>query len=446
MSLPETIRKFIENAALMEASDRLLVAVSGGMDSMALFHVLIQLDLELAVVHVNYQLRGNSSDLDEALVADTCKAYGIQCHIHTVNENEVRSLANSNLQNTARKIRYDFFDTIMSEHGYTKIATAHHEGDVAETFLLNAMRGSGMQGLSNIQPISGRLIRPMLRVSKEDILLYVNENGIDYRDDESNVKDNYNRNYLRHKVLPALETRWPLAQQALGKSSAILSEELELQQYLLAAEASKWMILTSGITHIGPISELKKVPGCPSLLRHFLLPFGVSQDRVIEILNFEHQSGIAYTTATYKIILDRDYLLLKPISKPMNFLVEIATHGLYETAMGEINICESQDIAKSDETNMELVDADKIQFPLVLRTWKQGDKWAPLGMKGKKKKVSDFLIDIKMDLISKESIMVLEDATGSIIWLVGHRINELCKITTSTSSKLSLTWSPKAEL
>ncbi|MFT4536796.1 MAG: tRNA(Ile)-lysidine synthase [Saprospiraceae bacterium] len=443
MRLHDSTRKFIEKERLFSVSDSVLIGVSGGKDSMCLLHVLQKCRYNISVVHVNYQLRGEESEKDEQLVVTYCKENAIDYHIHTVSKKEAQSLQEENLQEVARDIRYGFFERLQVERDFDKIAIAHHRNDVTETFILNALRGSGSAGLRSIQSKSGIIVRPFLFSTQEDISNYALINKIPYRNDESNKSNKYTRNFIRNKVIPELEMRWPLAVNKISLSAALLSDENKLLHHLINQEKNRWIKSKNGNTEIGPISKIVLLPGHKTMLWHWLKDYGITQSGIISILESYQNTGNDFSTYSHSIIIDRDFLKIEDKTSTSSVRKLIKGIGSFLTDLGLLKIEDYTSIQNSDVL-IEIIDLAKIQYPLTLRPWQKGDRWQPLGMKGKRKKISDYLIDKKIDRLAKNKVLVLVDAKGIIIWLVGHRISEEIKTSEHTSSRLQFSWQPKS--
>ncbi len=443
MSLFKSIAKFKEKEGLWDSTTKILVAVSGGMDSMALLKILYDMKISPGVAHVNYKLRGEDSTADADLVLDFCQQLGIPCYLHEVSQEEQISLGTENLQNTARNIRYRFFNHILKQEGYDIVATAHHKNDLVETFLLHALRGSGLKGLRSIQPKSGNIVRPMLCCTQEEIQQYAHIHKIPFRIDRSNLTDQYNRNYIRRHILPSLQKRWPQAITTMTTSTQRISEEYNLLQHLVQNAKANWVSDDGRTIRVGPISQLRYVPGATSLLYYLTTPYGLTLSAIQNLLNNPPQTGSDYSTHKYHIILDRDFLTIQikqQVHLDFRYLIEGV--GQLNTPIGTIDIDQVSSYQKENQKHIEYVDGSKINFPLTLRTWQSGDTFLPIGMKGRSKKISDLLIDAKINLIDKEHIIVLEDRKQDILWVVGHRLSHNCRITDKTRQILKLQWSP----
>lgn len=439
MTLLTSTDKFIEKERLFGLLDSVLVGVSGGQDSMCLLYVLHQLKYKVRVAHVNYRLRGIESDKDERLVVDYCEKHQIDCHVYIVTEEDASMLQARNFQESARNLRYQYFEKLRLEFCCDKIAIAHHQNDLAETFIMNAIRGSGSSGLRSIQPINGRIVRPFLTSSRKEVSNFVTMHKIPYRIDESNNSNKYSRNFIRNEIIPDLESRWPSAVTGIEKSARLQSDENQLLRYLIDQERPKWIHVSSTVTQIGPLSELVLIPGHKSILWHCLKEYGIGYGSIENIIDSHSTTGNDFSTITYSIIVDRDFIKIELVKGTTPIHLTIDKPGIYQTILGQLQM-QAYIGDEKPHVDQEVVDGAKVIFPLILRNWKKGDRWQALGMKGKHKKVSDFLIDQKIDRLSKNKVLLVEDANEDIIWLVGHRISELIKTSGNTNYKLHLKW------
>lgn len=417
-------------------SEIFLLAISGGVDSMVLLHLFKQASLRFQVAHVNFQLRGEDSNLDEKLVKEVCDTENIVCHVNKV---DTASFCNQNkmgVQEAARVIRYNWFKEIQSELNSNFLVTAHHLNDNIETFFINAKRGSGLRGLKSMSNLdaSGSIFRPLLELTKTQIRDYASSNMISYREDVSNEKNDYLRNAIRNEIMPIFSKIDAQYEQKFGVTLLNLQNDFDFLLHQLESESKKVMVNYEDLIEIKNFRTLHS-----RLILHCIEKFGFSRNDVQSILQTQESSKEFFST-TYKLLIDRNRLIIsskKEIQSPRN---EIVVDGLGTYSISEnilINFSEvsvSSTIEKS--TEIAFVDFDNINFPLTIRNWQPGDKFIPFGMQGQKK-VSDFLTDLKLSKWEKEKIQVLL-SNDKIVWVIGIRIADTYKIQKNSKKILKI--------
>ena len=331
----------------------------------------------------------------------------------------------------ARELRYVWFEELRTEHGYSVIATAHHLNDSVESFFLNLVRGTGVRGLTGIQPKNGAIVRPLLFALKEEIVEYQREANLKYREDSSNAEDYYNRNFIRHKIIPQLEALNPRLMQTMHETMTKLNAaKSAYQEYV---DALKIELLEGDDTIKISIEKLKKLSHLPSFLYELISTYGFNNsdaESIIAAMN--GASGKQFTSGTHRLIKDRDYLIIDPIGirndEPVT--IEEGTENISKPIHLQFELRSRDGLEIPTSQSMACLDHDKLKFPLTLRTWSKGDSMQPLGMDGRKK-LSDIFIDQKIPLNEKENIFVLE-SDGEIAWVVGHKIDDRFKTTDAT--------------
>ena len=402
------------------ADDKFLVAVSGGVDSMALLDMAYKAELIITVAHVNYHLRGADSDADAALVREYCDERDIPRHIRDIELNKHRR--GKGIQTQAREVRYAWFEELREAHGLDFVLTAHHADDRLETFFINMLRGGGVRGLKSIPDRRDTILRPVLGYFKSELLAYTRENDVPWREDHTNRDDNYLRNKIRHKVLPELSDLGPRASENMLKSVDFLTEA----NTYFEREADKFIASIPWEGGVGKICDSRwdYLFAHPPLPLYVFAKWGFSAEMLPEIEQLRNaQSGKRIFGNEGAIYRDREQFLVShltgrrlgdaPIAEP-----EGAIFQPFHFAWGPAE--HPQNFADIPPEHAYL-DADALVWPLRLRPWRAGDRIQPIGMKGTKK-VSDFLIDEKVPLPKKDSVFVLE-ATNGICWIVGHRID-----------------------
>ena len=425
---------YYQKNKLFNATDKALLTVSGGKDSIVMLHLFKEANLAFGVAHCNFNLRGEDANQDQLFVQEFCEKNKIPFYTINFQTQEYATKNGISIQMAARDLRYDWFEKIREENNYQYIATAHHKNDVAETMLINLVNGTGLAGLHGINAKKGKIIRPLWCFTRRDIDDYSNQNKIDYREDLSNADTKYTRNSIRHDVIPKLEKINPTiietfnveASHFLGDEK-IISDKIKLDK--------KRLFLINGNGFKIEIQELKKLSPLNSYLYYFLREYNFNSTNVSDIIHgLENQSGKIYYSSTHQIVKDRKFLLLNKIEETSIDHIEINTIEDLPFNYKVVDDIKNLEINKSND--YAYLDADKIHFPLILRGWKNGDSFNPLGMNGNKK-VSDFLIDNKISLFEKQKVGVLE-FKDQIIWLIGYRIDDCFKITSKTKRVLIL--------
>ncbi|MEM7162023.1 MAG: tRNA lysidine(34) synthetase TilS [Bacteroidota bacterium] len=442
MTFIKRIEKFIRAKRLLNKQDQVVVAFSGGIDSAVLAYLLKKLDFSITLAHCNFQLREEESDADEKFANEFAALYSIPIETKRFNTQEWSEKKRISIQEAARELRYSWFEQLASKGSYSKIATGHHLDDAIETILINQYRGTGIKGLSGIPVKRRNIIRPLLMENKGDVTRFALENGLKWREDSSNRKLDYLRNQIRHLIIPELKL----------KSKDFYKEWKERIEHnrQLWNELNKWIELAkkSLISNDNSIDvhELlaSKSPG--DILFYLLEDFGFSVDQRKEALDLlGAQKGKKIIGKEFTIW--REDKILKIVSNvEENFFSEhyIEKGQMHaENAFGHFKIEKSDGENIKRESNFACLDNEKIDFPLLVRRWKQGDKFVPLGMKGSKK-LSDLLTDLKVPAFKKSNALVL--CSGDrIVWLVGHRLAEDFKVDERTEQTLLIEWKENLE-
>lgn len=422
---------FIRKEDLCQPGDRILVAVSGGPDSILLAFLLNTAGYAIGLAHCNYQLRGAASDADEELARKTAAAWGLPFFRKTFDTGRIAEERGLSIQEAARDLRYEWLEDLRQQEGYDLIATGHHLDDAIETLLFNLVKGCGIHGLHGILPKRDYLIRPLLFAEKAQILEYLEAAGIAYREDHTNRETYYDRNKIRHQIIPVMEGLNPRFRQGMQETLLRMRDTEKLFGYAI----DSWRKRTVQVHRNGlriNWAELKKSPAPPTLLYEILSPFGFRSIQLRSL--FESPAlhpGRQLLSQSHRLLSDREYLLLEPIpQKGDPTHIEIAATAEEVAVPGgvlRLKKLENKPSAFPSSPHETILDAAAVQFPIVLRRWKPGDYFHPLGMKGKRKKLQDFFIDLKIPVFEKEKIWILE-ISGQIAWVVGHRIDENFKM------------------
>jgi tRNA(Ile)-lysidine synthase len=435
----EQFLNYIHNEKLFHSSQRILLAVSGGADSMLMLHLFTNAGFSVAVAHCNFGLRGSESDGDEQFVSDYCDQHSLACHIKHFNTGEFAVQQGISIEMAARDLRYDWFNEIIEKHGYDYLATAHHQDDVIETFLINLSRGSGIKGLSGIQPKTGFIIRPMLFTNRIEILDYCMKMKIKYRTDSSNLDTIYKRNLIRQQILPLLEQINPAFRRNALKTIGNLHETgqlfqqrmSEIKAFVYSEEKQRAMIHIDKLLTLNPLQ---------TILFELIREFGFQPEQIGDIIDsLSKESGRKFFSDTYRLVKDREYLLISPFTEKIDkvFYIEEDCDGISFPVHLSIGKLDRNSTFKfSTHPNVVDLDLDKLVFPLILRHWQEGEYFQPLGMLGLKK-LSDFFIDEKYSIPEKENAWIL--ASGNqIVWILGKRLDDRFKITSRTKKILRI--------
>ena len=412
---------------------KLLVATSGGMDSMVLVHLFQKLQLNFALAHCNFQLRGSESDEDENFVKHYANTNKITCfttQFDTIKYSQENKLST---QVAARNLRYNWFNEILLEDKFDYIITAHHADDVVETFMINLSRGTGLEGLTGIPSQNGNIIRPMLPFSREEIQNFATKNNIEWREDSSNASDKYLRNKIRHHIIPVLKEVNPSFLQSFQNSLEHLNHEQSLVKDAAKMVYKKVVLEDNNLVKIN-ISALLKFQNYKAYLYQWLYKYGFSAWNDIYNL-MESQSGKQILSENYILLKDRDFLILS--KKETSNFEEISINSITEKPNFplKLTICNLSDISNQTK-NIIFVDENKIQFPLTIRKWNEGDYFYPTGMQGKKK-VSKYFKDEKFTFFQKQDTWILE-SHNQIIWIIGHRADERFKVEHTTQNIIKI--------
>ena len=417
------VEKFIDQKSLFERCDKVLVALSGGADSVALLRVLHALGYQCECAHCNFHLRGEESNRDEAFVQQLCQKFDIPLHVTHFDTTDYARTHRISIEMAARELRYQWFETLRQSIGASVIAVAHHRDDSVETFLLNLIRGTGINGLKGIAPKNGNVVRPLLQESRENILDYLQHLNQEYVTDSTNLQDEYMRNKIRLNLLPLMQELNP----SISESIAATAERLADAALIYNKEREMAIQRVMKGEKVISISALLDETAPSSLLFELLHPYGFNSSQIKDIYqSLFGQSGRRFHSSQWEVLRDRDSLILHSFNgEEINHIPPTLT---YET----VDI--TPDFIIPRDKHIACLDADKVTLPLIVRKWQAGDKFTPLGMKGKKN-VSDYLTDRKFTLFQKEHQYVACQG-DKIVWLIGERIDNAYRIDTDSKRAL----------
>jgi tRNA(Ile)-lysidine synthase len=436
----EKVRIFIRQHHLLQDESRVVVGLSGGSDSVCLAHILDKLGYEVVAAHCNFHLRGEESMRDEQFVVSLCQQMGWNLHQEDFDTAVYARQKGISIEMAAREYRYDWFKRLKEEVGAEAIAVGHHQDDNVETLLLNLTRGTGIKGLCGMQPKNGDVVRPLLCLTRKDILIYLEDVHQTYVTDHTNLEDNFARNKVRLDVLPLLETINQGAMKNLASTQENLTEVMKVyQQAMQDAITNCVEQKENGEIHID-IQKLQTLPSPISVLHEVLSPFGFNKVQLKDLLAALNESGKVFIAAGRRVLVDRQYIIVEAEHYPMPNI--------------HMTIIPVEDLTINKDPHYAYLDADKLKmangkcqmaninsplstFNLQLSTPKEGDTFAPFGMGGKRKLLSDFLTDLKLSLFEKERQPLLI-VGNEIAWVIGRRSSELYRVDETTKWVLIL--------
>lgn len=413
------------------------MAVSGGPDSVVLLNALHREGFFVVIAHCNFHLRGEDSNLDAEFVKGLANKYQAPyCQIDFDTEREAKERGVS-IEMAARDLRYEWFERMAEEWHCERIAVAHNADDVVETFFLNLTRGSGLQGLSGMAELRGKIVRPLLNVSRKQIMDYIAEYELQYRIDATNLETIYTRNKIRHNVIPQLEEINPSFLDTMADNMRFIASAQSIVE-AYAAEAYKRVVTIEDERIVFDLKKLEEYQGVDTLLFIWLSKYGFSSDVVMQLYrSLDDISGKQFYSATHRIVIGRGVLECtmhnaQCIIHNSQFTIGKTQFTIDEPIKLEIKEIDRANFEVIKSANVACLDADKLQYPLTLRRWQQGDWFIPFGMKGRKK-LSDFFVDKKFTMNDKEQLWLLTSG-DDIVWVVGHRVDARYAVTDKTKN------------
>jgi tRNA(Ile)-lysidine synthase len=440
----DQFKQYISGFRLFEPDEPVLLAVSGGVDSMVMAELFHRAGLNFAIAHCNFGLRGSESNQDEAFVAAMAETYGVRFFVKHFKTREYAGFNKISVQMAARTLRYEWFDELLLAEGFKAIATAHHLDDQIETFFINILRGTGISGLHGILPYRSKIVHPMMFAFRRQIEEFAGDEAITYREDSSNRSSKYVRNKIRHDLVPLLGEINPEFRKTITTTIDRMRETELLLSNHIDQIREQVEILNDGLVSF-KIPELLKLDPLKVYLFELLQPFNFNRSVTDEIAAaLDLLSGKFFFSATHRAVKDRDLLLITELGPAGVFpagdiLIEKQSPDIKKPVQLRFTFLENQPgflIEKNG--NIAMLDATKIIWPLRLRKWKEGDTFVPFGMSNNKK-LSDFFIDNKFSIVEKENAWLLING-NEIAWLVGHRIGNDYRITPETKTILKIEW------
>ena len=450
MSLLQRFQNNIKLNYLFSSKDKLLLAVSGGVDSVVFCELCKQAGFDFTIAHCNFQLRGAESERDEQFVRNLGKKYDVEVFVKKFDTEKYATENKLSTQEAARNLRYEWFGELMNSQlsignveNPIHLLTAHHADDNAETIAMNFFRGTGLHGLTGIPSKNGYIKRPLLEFSKEELLAFAKEHNLEFVEDSSNQSSKCTRNYFRNDIIPAISKIYPQVKDNLLDNINRFKEIEKLYQLSVGELKKKICKQKGNETHI-PVNKLMSYNN-KALIYEIIHPFNFQEKQVEELVKLADSDSGKYITSPdnqFRIIKHRLWFIISPVvaTESVNIIIEENDKQIL-FALGSINIESTSNNKPSTSNDIATLNAKEIKFPLLLRKWKTGDYFYPLGMK-KKKKVSRFLIDSKLSKTEKENIWVIE-SKQRICWIVGQRIDNRFKLTATTKEVLKLTYQSK---
>lgn len=436
MDIDMRFGRYVQEHKLFTKNDKLLVAVSGGKDSMLLLTLLFRYGAQMEAAHCNFGLRGEESDGDERLVCEYCGQLGVKLHVRRFDTQSYAESHKISIQMAARELRYQWFEELRIERGCNYVAIAQHKNDHIETVLLNLARGTGLLGLQGILPKREALLRPLLFLGSEEVSQSVKQLGVAYRDDSSNSSNKYARNKIRLDIVPEFEALNRDFVQVMEDNITRFQDAQRVLQYFVGQKRDE-LFVPSGRT--GWEIRKEAVIGLDMGLLYFLFePFGFSKAVLRDLLSaMQSEPGKIFMSATHQLLLDRTVLRLRKIGD-LECIVRLYKGDKslrWRDYTFTVDCLDKVEIEK--DRAVALLDYDKLVFPLTVRTWQEGDSFQPLGMRGRKK-VSDFFIQKKISVFEKKEIPIWWNGNGELLWITNHQMDERYKITENTQKVLKL--------
>lgn len=430
----DAFKKYVASKNWFNKNEPLLIALSGGIDSVVLVHLLNKLNYNISLAHCNFKLRGTESEKDEAFCLLLAERYNLKIHI---NHFETTSFAKKNkqsIQEAARELRYNWFEELINEHQYKYVLTAHHLNDQIETFFINVMRGTSLKGLCGIPEINKKVLRPLLSFTKSDIEHYAKQFNLKFRIDASNFEDHYQRNFIRLNIVPALKTHIPNVENRFYENFNNLKEDMAIIEDYVEEKKQKYKLNPNQPSSI-QINQLLKEKHIHYICYHLLKSFNVNSSQVKSIINCigkEIKTGKYFKTKSHTILIDRTKILLEPYGKQIKPISIKSFNDLKKLSFFKVEYC-----AKLNKTapNQLILNKGMFHFPLTIRVYKTGDKFKPFGMKGFKL-ISDFYKDSKLSMFEKNSTLLLINGNDEIVWIIGHRSDERYRVIDKPNQEL----------
>ena len=427
--------QYVKEHNLFENNQTILLAVSGGIDSMILCDLFLKSNFKFAIAHCNFHLRGEESNRDERFVREYAQKNNIKIHVKDFDTYSYMKEKGKSMQVSAREMRYSWFNELLKEEGYSYIATGHHIDDSIETFFMNILRGTGIAGLHGILQKVNLVIHPLLFTGRAEIVNYQKENKLEFVEDSSNATTKYTRNKIRHELIPLVKEIAPNFDKIISKEIERFRETEVVFRSVINDAKTELLEIENQTIKIS-IEKLKSYVPQKIFMYEILSDFGFNEATINSIEDaLLETSGKQFYSETHRLVKDRDYLLIVK-NEPQNlnqYLIEESQTSVYSPIILHMEILKDLQYVKIPKNKeVAMLDYDKLSFPLILRKWKKGDSFFPFGLQGEKK-ISEFYKNLKYSILDKENQWLL-CSENDIIWVVGQRIDDRYKITKSTNT------------
>jgi len=433
-------KKYISNNNLIQPKSKVLLAISGGIDSVVMLDIFSKTKIQYAIAHCNFKLRGDESDSDEILVKKLSKRYNVEIFDNVCDASDYSKVVGLSIQEAARELRYNWFNRVCLENNFSNIVIAHNQDDKIETFLINLFRGAGIRGLKSIPVKRDNIIRPLMFATRKQIVEYAQENNLEYREDSSNSSDYYLRNNIRHHLIPKIKEISPGFAKSAQKSIDNLNDSYQLLQSVINEKRNNLFTQDVNNNILIPIVDILNLKPYSIWIYYLLKEFGFSRqitDAICYSLERKEQNiGSKFSSSDYELLIDREFLIVRKTTNSRIFKkVEISItktkieNPIRMTMESQKN---TPEFVFSKSNNVAYFNLDKLTFPLTIRPWQVGDRIIPFGMNGSKL-VSDILINNKVNSFDKENTYVLLSGK-KIIWLVGHRTSNETRVKRNTKN------------
>ncbi|MEZ4920911.1 MAG: tRNA lysidine(34) synthetase TilS [Saprospiraceae bacterium] len=444
MKILDEFKQWVDLHHLLRPSGKTLLAVSGGMDSMVLAQLFLDAGWDFGVAHCNFCLRGEASDGDEKFVEKWAESQSVPFFSKSFNTKKWAQTQKVSIQEAARSLRYDWLNSLATEEGFDQIATGHHLNDAIETTWMHLIRGTGLKGLTGIPIQQGRVVRPLLFASREDLTAYARDRALTWREDASNQEDYYTRNFIRHHLIPPAKEVNPQLESSARKTLEILRGTYSNYQFMIQHLLEQEVSVQNG-AKVYPASLFSQFPDPASVLYDAFHSLGFSADQLLQAAQrLSMDEGLELLSETgVRMVIARNAIRIDS-GKQEAIEIRIEADDLMvrlDEAGSRLIIQQGWEGNEYPDGRSELVvDLDKLIFPLIVRTWKSGDAFHPFGMQGKRQKVQDFFTNLKLSRQEKEQTLILENGDGAIIWILNYRMDERFKVEpwTKRKAKISL--------
>lgn len=445
MQLIASFQQYIEQHQLFKKQDKLLLAVSGGLDSAVLSFLCHTLQYDITIAHCNFNLRGAESDADEGFVCQMAQQYNVPFFVKHFDTSAIAAQQKKSIETTARELRYQWFTELLQQSKLNDITplkyilTAHHANDNVETVLMQFFRGTGIDGLTGIAHKQPQIIRPLLFAKRKELVQFAQDNNIAFVTDSSNASNDYTRNYFRNDIIPSIEKVYPAATNNVLHNIERMQDVAFIYHQFIQTVLKKICKHKGATIHIA-VNQLKAMKPLASIVYEMCKPYNFTAAQTTEVIKLlESDTGKYVVSSTHRILKNRDWFIIAPLqheSMEHHVIEQADEMVMYSNKKLLIQLIDTTNFEISNDKNIACIDAKNIVYPLLLRKWKQGDYFYPLGLP-KQKKISRFLIDQKVSIIDKENVWVIE-SNKKIIWVVGHRIDDRFKVIESTKYILKL--------